>query len=50
LADVLSDAGYGVDTASSGKEAVEMAIRKSYRLMLIDLRMSGMDGLDASEE
>jgi two-component system, NtrC family, response regulator HydG len=47
LADVLNDVGYDVDTASSGKEAVEMASRKSYLLMLLDLRMPGMDGLDA---
>jgi len=47
LADVLNDAGYDVDTASSGKEAVEMASRKPYLLMLLDLRMPGMDGLDA---
>ena len=32
LADVLNDAGYDVDTASSGKEAVEMASRKPYLL------------------
>jgi two-component system, NtrC family, response regulator HydG len=47
LADVLNDVGYDVDTASSGKEAVEMASRKPYLLMLLDLRMPGMDGLDA---
>ena len=47
LADVLNDVGYEVDTASSGNEAVEMASRKSYLLMLLDLRMPGMDGLDA---
>jgi two-component system response regulator HydG len=47
LADVLNDVGYEVDTASSGKEAVEMASRKPYLLMLLDLRMPGMDGLDA---
>ena len=47
LADVLNDVGYEVDTASSGKEAIEMASHKSYLLMLLDLRMPGMDGLDA---
>jgi two-component system, NtrC family, response regulator HydG len=47
LTDVLNDVGYEVDTASSGKEAVEMASRKPYLLMLLDLRMPGMDGLDA---
>jgi DNA-binding response OmpR family regulator len=47
LADVLNDVGYEVDTASSGKEAVEMASRKAYLLMLLDLRMPGMDGLEA---
>ena len=47
LADVLNDVGYEVDTASSGKEAIEMASHKSYLLMLLDLRMPGVDGLDA---
>jgi DNA-binding response OmpR family regulator len=47
LADVLTDVGYEVDSANSGNEAVEMASRKPYLLMLLDLRMPGMDGLDA---
>ena len=47
LADVLDDVCYEVDTASSGIEAIEMANRKSYPLMLLDLRMPGMDGLEA---
>jgi Response regulator containing CheY-like receiver, AAA-type ATPase, and DNA-binding domains len=47
LADVLNDVGYDVDTASSGKQAVELASRKPYVLMLLDLRMLGMDGIEA---
>jgi two-component system, NtrC family, response regulator HydG len=47
LADVLNDVGYDVDVASSGKEAVEMANRNPYLLMLLDLRLPGMDRLDA---
>ncbi len=47
LADVLNDVGYDVETASSGEQAVELASRTPYLLVLLDLRMRGMDGLEA---
>ncbi|MCC6588192.1 MAG: sigma-54-dependent Fis family transcriptional regulator [Bryobacterales bacterium] len=42
----LQQAGYAVDTAASGEHAVEMLGRQTYSLVLTDLRMSGMSGVD----
>ncbi len=47
----LQEAGYAVDSASSGREAVEMATRKDYAIHFIDLKMpGGMDGIEAMTE
>jgi two-component system chemotaxis sensor kinase CheA len=42
--DILETAGYEVDTASSGEEALEKARHGRYGLFLVDLEMPGMDG------
>jgi two-component system chemotaxis sensor kinase CheA len=42
--DILETAGYQVDTASSGEEALEKARHVNYSLFLVDLEMPGMDG------
>ena len=47
LAEVLEDEGYAVDTASHGEEAVAHAQQKSYDLVVADIRMDGIDGLEA---
>jgi len=39
---------YPVVTASSGEEAVELARTQTIGLLLADIRMAGMDGIDAS--
>ncbi|MBX9690311.1 MAG: response regulator [Candidatus Obscuribacterales bacterium] len=44
----MSRAGYGVHTASSGLEAVEAACRTNYALILMDLQMPEMDGIEAT--
>jgi two-component system chemotaxis sensor kinase CheA len=41
---ILESAGYEVDTAISGEEALECARRKQYALFLVDVEMPGMDG------
>jgi CheY-like chemotaxis protein len=46
LADILTDLGYHVDTATDGAAAVELARRRPYDVALLDLRMPGMDGLE----
>ena len=35
-----------VDTASSGQKALEMTMKKAYHLILMDHKMSGMDGIE----
>ena len=49
LAEVLRDEGYEVATAANGREAVELAGRSSFDLLVSDIRMEGMSGLEAIE-
>ncbi len=42
---ILEQEGYEVATAESGREALTMAARSHYDLVLTDLRMDDMDGL-----
>ena len=46
----LREAGFGVDDATSGGSALEMASRESYDLLIVDLMLPGMDGLALIEE
>ena len=41
---ILESAGYEVDVATSGEEALDMARRRRYALFLVDVEMPGMDG------
>lgn len=41
---ILESAGYAVDTAISGEQALAQARRKPYALFLVDVEMPGMDG------
>jgi two-component system chemotaxis sensor kinase CheA len=41
---ILETAGYDVDVASSGEEALTKAYAKPYALFLVDVEMPGMDG------
>jgi two-component system chemotaxis sensor kinase CheA len=41
---ILESAGYSVDLAASGEEALAMAGRRRYGLFLTDIDMPGMDG------
>jgi two-component system chemotaxis sensor kinase CheA len=41
---ILEAAGYEVDVATSGEEALEKACRRNYALFLVDVEMPGMDG------
>ncbi|HVJ53729.1 MAG TPA: response regulator [Aliidongia sp.] len=41
---ILESAGYEVDVALSGEEALEIARRKRYALFLVDVEMPGIDG------
>jgi CheY-like chemotaxis protein len=45
---VLEQMGYRADVASNGLEAVESIKRQSYDVILMDIQMPEMDGLDAT--
>ncbi len=49
LETILSGAGYKVDLAKTGEEAIEAYENKSYDLVLMDVSMPGMGGLTALE-
>jgi len=46
LSEVLQDVGYQVITASSGRDALELVKEHAVDLILLDMKMSGMDGLE----
>jgi PAS domain S-box-containing protein len=46
--ELLTGAGLLVDVASSGNEALAMATRQHYALVLMDMQMPGMDGAVAT--
>jgi CheY-like chemotaxis protein len=47
---IFGQMGMGFDMASNGKDALEMAKNKSYDIILMDIKMPVMDGLDATRE
>jgi DNA-binding response OmpR family regulator len=46
LTRILQKAGYDVDAAETGKEAMEKADKRRYDLALVDVRLPDMDGTD----
>ncbi|HEY76167.1 MAG TPA: response regulator transcription factor [Thermoflexia bacterium] len=49
LAEVLRLEGYEVQTAASGEEALELVDSQPFDLMIVDLKMPGMDGIQLTE-
>jgi heterodisulfide reductase subunit A len=45
LKELLKDEGYSVDMAESGSVALERLSEQKYNLMLLDIKMPGMDGV-----
>lgn len=43
---VLGDAGYQVDTAATGREGLDLAIARRFDLVLTDLRLPDLDGME----
>ncbi len=43
----LQEEGYTVDQASNGKEAVDLVKNNKYDLVVLDIRMPEMDGIEA---
>ncbi len=48
ITSLLLDAGLEVDVVTNGREAVESACRGSYELILMDIQMPVMNGLEAT--
>jgi len=46
LYDWLKEDGYEVGLAESGKDAIAIAMEKSWDVILLDLKMPGMDGIE----
>ncbi len=46
----LMEDGYEVDAATGGREALELAHQNEYDIYFIDLKMPGMDGIEAMRE
>ncbi|MFH1338426.1 MAG: response regulator [Candidatus Omnitrophota bacterium] len=42
----LEDTGYRVDTAESGEKGIEMERKARYKLIFLDLKMPGMNGVE----
>jgi len=45
---LMSDLGFAIDCAGNGREAVELASRTAYDLILMDMQMPEMDGVEAA--
>ena len=50
LADILRLEGYDVTSAEDGKSALELLKEQEINLMLLDIRMPGMDGIDVMQQ
>ncbi len=50
LADFISERDFVVDTAASGEQALERFDRQPYDIVLLDIMMTGMDGLECLEK
>jgi DNA-binding NtrC family response regulator len=46
IGQALESLGIEADTAVNGEEALEKIRKKSFNLILLDLKMPGMDGMD----
>ena len=50
LQQILSKAGYSVVTASDGREALNKLVHSNFNLVLLDIRMPGLDGFQTLEQ
>jgi two-component system alkaline phosphatase synthesis response regulator PhoP len=50
LSDLLAGEGYTVDTAADGKTGFERALREPWDLIILDVMLPGLSGLDVCRE
>jgi two-component system response regulator HydG len=50
LTDILEEFGFDVDSARDGREAVDRVGERDYDLLLMDIKMPEMDGVEALME
>lgn len=50
LSDIFTNFGHEVSTAHNGRDALRQASEQRFDVVLLDLRMPGMDGLELSRE
>lgn len=50
MADIFSDLGYHIDVAHEGKAALRLVQKRPYDVVLLDLKLPGMDGLSLYRE
>ena len=50
IAKSLYNAGYEVDTCYDGEEALECILIENYDLVVLDLNLPGMDGMEILKE
>lgn len=50
IAEGLEIDGYAVDTCYDGEEAYELIVTENYDLVVLDLNLPGMDGIDILTE
>ncbi len=50
LSEILQQDGFHVETASDGKEALALAMNKEFDLMISDIKMPEMDGLQVLDK
>lgn len=43
---ILEDEGYIVDSASTGEEAIQLTMKTTYNLALLDIRLPDMEGIE----
>ncbi|SMD04263.1 response regulator [Sporomusa malonica] len=50
LTEVLQDEGYSVMTAANGYEGIQVATDTKPNVILMDMKMPGMDGIETLKE